>query len=383
MSYSESQSKKIENCDPNSLFYSYNRNLPGQPLSLIKIAREPISPPTPIRIFLSFRSDLPFPFPITDLSLLSTCISKFARPSQDYFAVCGGPFIKIFNNADLNCLQTYELQSPNDQFLCLAWGVIGKNALLAAGCASGNVHILDPINNKSSEKILEGHYKKVTSLIFMPKDSCYVFSASEDHSIRFWNISKGINAIFRGHILPVLALDINFSGDLLVSAGADTRINLWSLRPLIDNIRTCGTAKPNHEIVQFIKPVFSDNTVHLGFVDCVKFLGNLIISKDNRGDILIWKPTGENNYPVSVIKQFCLNTNYVIGMKFSISPNNKLLCVGNETSSFCVFQLDWSVDDTLLYSEQVGQTPILSPLISDNTVVLFTEKTVKVYDYAC
>ena len=43
----------------------------------------------------------------------------------------------------------------------------------------------------------------------------------------------------------------------------------------------------NEKTLQVFKPVFSNNKIHLSYVDCALFYGNLIVSKGQEGKIVV------------------------------------------------------------------------------------------------
>ena len=100
-----------------------------------------------------------------------------------------------------------------------------------------------------------------------------------------------------GHKESVLALDFHRKGQYLLSGSIDTSVNLWLLpKNLKANL---GSDKP----VFLHYPHFSSTEVHANYVDCIRFHGDLIVSRAARNFgkqkesnfILLWKIDGFNS----------------------------------------------------------------------------------------
>jgi pre-mRNA-processing factor 19 len=81
--------------------------------------------------------------------------------------------------------------------------------------------------NKDTEQvvaILQGHSKKVTSVIYHP-DEELVFTASQDQTIRVWGVQKTAPCahVIRAHEGPVTGLSLHATGDYLLSCSSDSR----------------------------------------------------------------------------------------------------------------------------------------------------------------
>ncbi|KAG9801955.1 hypothetical protein KCU98_g23312, partial [Aureobasidium melanogenum] len=80
----------------------------------------------------------------------------------------------------------------------------------------------------------------------------------------------------------------------LLSGGQDTMICLWSLPTVPDE--NAGTDKPT----VVVYPHFASIGMHSDYVDCVRFWGDLVLSKAStgnnikvtRGEIMLWKIDG-------------------------------------------------------------------------------------------
>jgi WD40 repeat protein len=76
-----------------------------------------------------------------------------------------------------------------------------------------------------------GHERGIISLAFLPGDQT-VLTASEDKSIRLWNLADGKQLRqFDGHTKEVWALAVAPDGKSFASSGQDCVIRLWNLDP--------------------------------------------------------------------------------------------------------------------------------------------------------
>jgi polycomb protein EED len=110
--------------------------------------------------------------------------------------------------------------------------------------------------------------------------------------VRIWSLDTAHKAqplaaicYGQGHKDQILTIAYHRTGRFLLSAGMDTKINLWAVP---DELRDkhMGTDKP--AMIHY--PHFSTTEVHTDFVDCVQWYNDLIISHAAREDkIILWK----------------------------------------------------------------------------------------------
>lgn len=263
------------------------------------------------------------------------------------FATCAGPFVTIYEVGNggkgaPKVRQAYRDVDPEESFYSCAFGGRGVSSdllfsipkqealsdyyvtlanpsrwssslsnndsdgkgaqLICCAGKRGIVKIIDPLR-KQLVMTLSGHGDDIYDLKFSPLDEFLLITASKDESLRLWNIrSATCVAIFaghEGHRDSVLSLSFHPLGTTFVSAGMDTSVKIWSLEEaaLVEAIQdsnsrntiSSSTAKPFFTRYQQM-PLFSTNKVHTDYIDCVQYVGDLILSKSITNTIVLWKP---------------------------------------------------------------------------------------------
>eukprot|EP01039_Chlorochromonas_danica_P002752 gene2752-3005_t len=200
----------------------------------------------------------------------------------------------------LELLQSYVDSDKAEDFWACAWAMLDSRTPLVA--AAGESGLIKVINTMKPETVtLFGHGGAVNELTTHPDHAHWLFSASNDRSVRLWNLrSMACVAIFagdRGHKDMVLTMDVHLCGNCFVSGGADTRLLVWNLKdPALleaarraekwDEVAQGRTFPPYMEQA----PLFSTERVHSGYVDSVKWMGDCVLSKSTNQRMVLWTP---------------------------------------------------------------------------------------------
>ena len=105
-------------------------------------------------------------------------------------------------------------------------------------------------------RTLNGHEHTVSFIEFMP-DGNYIFSASRDKSIKYWEIQSGnCKKTLNGHSEWVRSVSVNLKGTLLGSSGDDENIIIWQINDINNShniVHTLNGHNNKIETVLFLK----------------------------------------------------------------------------------------------------------------------------------
>jgi len=234
-------------------------------------------------------------------------------PSSNVFATAGSTGVCVYamlEGGAFELLQSYQepqmitsvrADEETVTVYCCCWAeVAGSRAPLLCFCGSSGVIRVADTSQRRVVKSLLGHGSDVNDLKIHPVDRNLLLSCGKDESVRLWNLTTDAPvAIFAGtggHCGDVLQCDFHLSGDRFVSCGMDSCTKVWALtgdvaeaikQSYVHNELTAKRAFPTR-FVQY--PVFSNNRHHFNYVDCVRFVGGLILSKSVHSTILLWQP---------------------------------------------------------------------------------------------
>ncbi|KAK6002275.1 hypothetical protein QM012_001913 [Aureobasidium pullulans] len=203
----------------------------------------------------------------------------------------------------LDVLTVLEDPDEDSSLNSVAWSVdtdTGEPLICVAGSGSKNIKIFNVVTGEVV-RILYGHGGAINDLVTSPVSPQILASCSGDYTIRIWNLDARYRrqpcaAILsgEGHRQTILSIAFHDNGRWLLSGGQDTMICLWSLPTVPDE--NAGTDKPT----VVVYPHFASIGMHSDYVDCVRFWGDLILSKAStgnnikvtRGEIMLWKIDG-------------------------------------------------------------------------------------------
>ncbi|EDO42020.1 predicted protein, partial [Nematostella vectensis] len=252
-----------------------------------------------------------------------------------------------------------------ESFYCCAWTcspTTGELMLAVAG-QRAVIRFISPIT-MSCIKHYIGHGGAINDLKFHPLDQCFLLSGSRDHSLRLWNVkTDALIAIFagvEGHRDEVLNLDFDILGTRIISCGMDHSLKIWSLeteqiQKACDEsyLYDASKSKRVFPTANVHYPDFTTRDIHRNYVDCVRWLGDLVLSKSCENCIVCWKPQDpldEIFQKVHIDKIFlvlCILFDFsqceIWYMRFSLDFEQRLVAAGNQQGK--VFVWDIGVED--------------------------------------
>ena len=139
-------------------------------------------------------------------------------------------------------------------------------------------------------ELMNGHSKKINSFAIHPTKDAFLASASEDGSIRFWDIRKGegLRSVLK-HDHPVMTLAYTSSGKELVSGTRNGEIYVWKFSK---EIRLVNKFKVGDSFITAIVHKPSSDSIAIGLAN-----GDILLMSIKSGEIFnTVKTNGEVNY---------------------------------------------------------------------------------------
>lgn len=319
-----------------------------------------------------------------DLVIVSE--TKTERKWRDLFATCNGLTVRIYEarkGMKPILLQVYEDEDPEEQYYCVGWtyNVEGKHEWWV--CAAGRKGILRVMNVQKAESkmALPGHGEAINDLKVHPRDPALVMTASKDESLRLWNLRTGSTiAVFaglKGHRGEVVHLDFDACGKRIVSCGIDNSVRIWEisdnekvLEAILDSHDAAdlgvkdtyvykdktGTRKKTRvPICQF--PYFVTRKVHKHYVDCVMWMGDMLLSKSVHNRMFLWAPGNDRESLSSPASSYKLLVEHMLQVcdvwfvRFGMDRPRRLVACGNgKVSVFFLRVLQFCNQPNLKYS---------------------------------
>ena len=107
-----------------------------------------------------------------------------------------------------------------------SWALACWKDLIALGCDSGDIIILDAITGIYTS-ILSNHSSSVNSVVFS-LNGTFLVSGSSDRTISLWDIQTGgVIRTFHGHTSRVYSVSISLDCTMIASGSFDHTIHLW------------------------------------------------------------------------------------------------------------------------------------------------------------
>ena len=279
---------------------------------------------------ISFGNDI-----IYDLSLMS-----------NYVIAVSKEHLKLFDLDDPNFKEVKSINIKGIFFYCVDSTKIGDTYYIAFGGNTNSI-FLYTINVENADDVKEnideliGHKNDINDLKFLIVNQNILLSASSDSTVRLWDvIFKKLLCIYGGpfgHPSHVLTLDFHLSEQFIASAGFDQVVMFWDIDFVLKKYN--NNENENFKCILKTKPFF-ETLVHENYIDTVKFLGDLVLSKSTNGVILLWKPmfNDEKDHHF-IIKKLFYDSSKIWYIKFHLNLTENLLFIG-DVGTMNIFDLN-------------------------------------------
>mmetsp|Transcript_27517 Transcript_27517/g.65182 ORF Transcript_27517/g.65182 Transcript_27517/m.65182 type:complete len:392 (-) Transcript_27517:292-1467(-) len=288
------------------------------------------------------------------------CISfNFIDPRQkDLFATVGKNQATVYrckDDGDMEPIQVYLDDDESEEFFTCAWTINRETGslILLLGGQKRFVRAVD-LNEGNSVHTFIGHGNAINDIKVHPTQPELFLTASKDESLRLWNLqSKTCLIVFHGdggHRNEVLSIDFHpREPEIFASCGMDNMVKIWSykgLKSAVDESFHWNSRRGAFPTRFVHYPEFSSSKVHGNYVDCVRWLGDLILSKSVDNRILLWrvdlsqrqsKPNSLNN--VQYLQEYNFSGADIWFIRFSLDYWYQFMAVGNRTGKVFVYDI--------------------------------------------
>ncbi|OQU96247.1 WD domain-containing protein [Cladophialophora immunda] len=192
-----------------------------------------------------------------------------------------------------------------------AWAYIDpQRPLLIIAGALGLIKVIDVIKGQTVKPLIQHVNGNINDIAVHPLYPWIFATASEDGQIRIFDLRRcevprispmiiSCGSGTDGHRAGVLTVSWHETGRYLVTAGFDHQICVWTIpdlgirSPFWQKIDPARVKRHFFETMWIYYPHFSTKALHSSYIDCVKFFGDLILSKAaTENKIVLWKVTG-------------------------------------------------------------------------------------------
>ena len=261
---------------------------------------------------------------IYDLTLMS-----------DYVIAVSKEHLKIFDLNDPNFKEVKSVNIKNIFFYCVDATKIENIYYIAFGGNTNSIFLytinIEKEDVQENIEELIGHKNDINDLKFLTVNQNILISASSDSTVRLWDVKqKKLLCIYGGpfgHPSHVLTVDFHFSEQFIASAGFDQVVMFWDIDFVLK--KYINNKENSFKCVLKTKPFF-ETLVHENYIDTVKFVGDLVLSKSTNGVILLWKPmfNDEKDHHF-IIKKLFYTSSKIWYIKFHLNLAENLLFIGD------------------------------------------------------
>ncbi|KAF8655398.1 hypothetical protein HU200_061139 [Digitaria exilis] len=276
---------------------------------------------------------------------------------NNVFATVGGNRATNYlclDNGSFALLQAYVDEDKDESFYTLSWAHdhVDKSPLLVVGGSNGIIRIINCATEKLS-KSLTGHGGPINDIRTQALKPSLIISASKDESVRLWNIHTGICILVfsgdGGHRKDVLSVDFHPSEiTCFASCGMDNTVKIWSMKEFWSYVKNSysWTDIPSKFPTKYVQFPVLVAAVHNNYVDCTRWLGDLILSKGVEEEIILWEPKPNEKSPgqgsIDVLQKYPVKNCKNWFVKFSCDFYFNQLAIGNAEGEIYLWEVQSS-----------------------------------------
>ncbi|KAI9909788.1 hypothetical protein PsorP6_010273 [Peronosclerospora sorghi] len=224
---------------------------------------------------------------------------------------------ECLENGGIDVIQVDRDGDQEEQFFTAAWtvDVLTGVPLLAATGLRNHIKVIHCIT-KPVVLVLSRHDNSVNELKLHPVDPTLLFSAGK-------------------------------FGSCFVSSGMANTVKIWDLEDEVVQTaikKSYTDPRPktclfNSKVIQF--PAFCSIKVHAEYVECVRMVNDLVLSKSTGNKVIFWKPNpSRGKDTVTVLSEYHYKDAELWFMKFGLDSRLEVMAVGNKKGVVSVFDLD-------------------------------------------
>lgn len=296
--------------------------------------------------------------------IYTVTFSPFTAPDTNpVFATVGLNGIRVYECQPDKTVPLMVFEDPDESEILYtsAWGILNNETMLAFAGMHGPIRVLNLAQNQVIRHLM-GHGSSINELQFHPIHRELLTTASKDRTLHTWDIVSEVQVFhmggIHGHQDEVLSCDFSKDGAYLATAGMDHAVIVWEFSSERSKlaIKAASVFDMRHSLKRFptvhITPVFSTRDVHSNYIDCIRWLGDFLVSKSCEDEIKCWEPDlsrPEEIHPSPPIKTMmsfpviqCPNW-YV---RFGIDRSCRYMGVGNQVGKIFIWDMD-DMDSTV------------------------------------
>jgi len=292
------------------------------------------------------------------------CIG-YGEPYSNYFATAGHNQIRVYKCSEntqrtIECVQAYVDSDESECFYALEWMIpdfeSGSDAPLVVAAGKSSVVKIVNCSEERMTRTLMGHSEAINDIVRHTTADHILFTASKDESIKMWNVNTCICvASFagdKGHREDVLSVCVHDYGNCFASAGMDNTIKIWALDTeyIIKTMELSSKSKSKKrpfETLEIQFPCFSTRHVHSDYVDCVRWVGDHLISKSTKNQLKLWRPAIHRcKDTVTILETYAVPSTSIWFLRMDLDMRREYIAVGNTAGEVYLWKLEGdSVED--------------------------------------